>query len=355
MKLSVVRNIIKGLLTISVIIISVTILTGCSSDADSAGDSQPTPTSIVDHYGRLKVEGNKIVDRYGNPMILRGMSLFWSQIKGKYYNNDCVEWLRDDWKCTVVRAAMGVETADGLPGYLETGDAEYNKITTVINACIELGIYVIVDWHDHHAHENKDAAIEFFQKIATRYGNHNNIIYEIYNEPMQVSWADDVKPYSEDVIAAIRAIDPDNLIIIGTTTWSQDVDVAAANKIEDINSAYSFHYYASSHKQDLRYRAQSALNAGIALFVSEFGVTEYTGDGVIDQTEVNAWFNFMEENQLSWCNWAIGDKNETSAALLPGATQTGGWSDTEISFSGRLVKEKIIVGNDSLFVSLESN
>jgi len=40
-----------------------------------------------------------------------------------------------------------------------------------------------------------------------------------------------VKPYAEDMIRTIRAIDPDNLIIVGTQTWAQDVDKAADNPI----------------------------------------------------------------------------------------------------------------------------
>lgn len=306
-------------------------------------------TSIVDIYGPLSVEGNRIVDKNGEPVALRGMSLFWSQIKGKYYNYECVKWLRDDWKCTVVRAAMGIENADGLDGYLVNKEEEYNKVITVIDAAIDLGIYVVVDWHDHHAHENQEEAIEFFTKIAKLYGDKPNIIYEIYNEPMQISWADDVKPYSEEVVSAIRAIDPDNLIIIGTTTWSQDVDIASEDPLEGENLVYSLHFYASSHKQYLRDKAQKALDNGVALFVSEYGTTEYTGDGVIDTVEVKAWFDFMEQNNLSWCNWSIGDKAEASAALLPGANAKGGWKDEHISFSGHMVRNKIKSYNQKLF------
>jgi endoglucanase len=305
--------------------------------------------TIVDRFGQLSVSGNKIVDKNGEPVALYGMSLFWSQIKGKYYNYNCVKWIRDDWKCTVVRAAMGIGNADGLDGYLVNKDAEFNKVISVIDAAIDLGIYVIVDWHDHHAHENKEEAIDFFTVIAQRYGDKPNIIYEIYNEPMQISWADDVKPYSEEVVSAIRAADPDNLIIIGTTTWSQDVDIASEDPLEGRNLVYSLHYYASSHKQNLRDKAQKALDNGAALFVSEYGTTEYTGDGIIDTVEVNAWFDFLEKNKISWCNWSIGDKAESSAALKPGASAEGGWTDNDISFSGHMVRNKIRSYNGNLF------
>ena len=311
----------------------------------SCGDKE----TIVDKYGNLSVDGNKIVNNSGEKVALHGMSLFWSQIKGKYYNYDCVKWLRDDWNCTVVRASMGIEMADSIDGYLVNKEQELNKVITVIDAAIDLGLYVIVDWHDHHAHENDEEAKIFFKMIAEKYGDKPNIIYEIYNEPMQISWKDDVKPYSEEIIKTIRAIDPDNLIIVGTTTWSQDVDIASLDPIKSKNIVYSLHFYASSHKQDLRDKAKTALDNGAALFVSEFGTTEYTGDGFIDTVEVAKWFEFMNEHNLSWCNWSIGDKDESSAALKPGADAAGGWQDNEITKSGHMVKTKIKLFNKDIF------
>ncbi|KAA3615846.1 MAG: glycoside hydrolase family 5 protein [Calditrichaeota bacterium] len=308
-------------------------------------------STIVEKFGNLSVKGNSIVDKNGKTVSLHGMSLFWSQIKGKYYNYDCIKWLRDDWNCTVVRAAMGIEEADSLDGYLVHKEREFNKVVTVVDAAIDLGIYVIVDWHDHHAHENKDEAIEFFQKIAEKYGDKPNIIYEIYNEPMQISWADEVKPYSEELIKAIREIDPDNLIIVGTTTWSQDVDIAAMDPLPFSNIVYSLHFYASSHKQNLRNKAKIALENGKALFVSEFGICEYTGSGIIDSVEVAAWFDFMDKNNISWCNWAIGDKIETSAALINGASPKGNWTEKDISISGKMLRDKIKFHNKGLFTT----
>lgn len=294
--------------------------------------------SIVERYGQLQVIGNEILDQNGEPVSLRGMSFFWSQFEGaRFYNPSCVEWLHDDWKCTVLRASMGIE--DG--GYLQNPLTEKNKVLAVINACIDLGIYVIVDWHDHNAEDHQEEAIEFFAEIAEMYGNYPNLIYEIFNEPLQVSWTNVIKPYAEAVVDTIRAIDPDNLIIVGTPTWSQDVDVASQNPLEYNNIAYALHFYAATHKQYLRNKATTALNNGIALFVSEFGTCESNGNGFLDSTETDVWMNFMEENKLSWCNWSIVDKNETSAALKAGVSSIGGWSVSELTPSGSLIREKI--------------
>ena len=334
---------------IHLIIIIPLILTNNTSWA-STYFSQENETTIVELYGQLRVEGNQIVNQSGDPIVLRGMSLYWSQWIGKYYNYDCIKWLRDDWKCTVVRAAMAIE--DG--GYLSNPSVEMEKIKTVIDACIDLGIYVIVDWHDHNAHEHEIQAIEFFQEIATLYGDTPNIIYEIYNEPLQISWAEIVKPYSEAVTEAIRDIDSDNIVLAGTPTWSQDVDSAASNPLDFDNIAYVLHFYASSHGQSLRNKAKTALNQGVAIFVSEFGTPEYTGNGTINYQENELWFNFIEENKLSWCNWSVADISESSAALSSGASATGNWSNSDLSESGEYIRNKIIEGNLPIFTSLNN-
>lgn len=300
-------------------------------------------SSIVGMHGQLSVQGNRIVDNQNEPIVLRGMSLFWSQWEegSIYYNSQTIKWLKDDWNCTVVRAAMGVE----MGGYLENKDTELSKVLRVIDACIEEGIYVIVDWHDHHAENNQDEAIEFFKEIAETYGDEPNIIYEIYNEPLQVSWGRVVKPYAEAVISEIRAIDSNNIIIVGTPTWSQDVDFAAANPLDFDNIAYSLHFYAATHNQSLRDKAKIALDKGVALFVSEYGTCESSGDGFLDYDETSKWFDFMEENQISYCNWSIANKLETASALKPGSSAFGGWTEEQITSSGKLVRDQIMFMN----------
>jgi endoglucanase len=305
---------------------------------------------VVDYFGFIHVKGSKIVDKNDNPIALHGMSLFWSQWGGSFYNANCLQWLRNDWKCTVIRAACGVESG----GYLTNPEAELAKIMTVIDASISLGIYVIVDWHDHNAQNHLKESKEFFRTIAQKYGSKPNIIYEIYNEPLQISWSGIVKPYADSVIKVIRQYDPDNLIVVGTSTWSQDVDVAARTPIVDTNVAYTLHYYSSTHKQWLRDKAIAAINNGAALFVTEYGISEASGNGIIDTAEATKWFLFIDQYKLSTCNWSVIDKNETSAALLTGANPDGYWLESDLSVSGKTIRNRIRRLNGSVFDFLES-
>ena len=292
--------------------------------------------TAVERHGQLRVEGNRIVDRSGEPVMLRGMSLFWSQWQGKYYNASAIRWLRDDWNVNVVRAAIAVHN----DGYLKYPEREMKKVEAVIDAAIDLGIYVLVDWHAHQP--ETAAAGEFFAKIARKYGQHPNLIYETYNEPLREhDWSTVIKPYHMSVIQKIRAEDPDNLIVAGTQTWSQDVDKAALDPLPFPNVAYTLHFYAGTHRQELRDKAEAAMKNGAALFVTEWGTTDANGDGPIFPEETRRWFDFMERHKLSYLNWSIADKREGSAALLPGASTQGGWPARMLTPSGRLVREQL--------------
>ncbi|WP_233268321.1 glycoside hydrolase family 5 protein [Cellulophaga sp. L1A9] len=301
-----------------------------------------TATNVVEAYGQLSVSGTKIVDKNNNPIQLRGMSLFWSQWMGQYYTTETVNWLHTDWNATVIRASMGIEDADG---YISNPETEKAKVFTVIDAAIEAGIYVIVDWHSHHAENYLTEAKAFFAEVAQKYGDQPNIIYETYNEPLDVSWAGVLKPYHESVIAEIRKYDANNIVICGTRTWSQRVDEVVGNEIDDDNVAYTLHYYASSHKQELRDIAQIALNNNLAIFVTEYGVTEASGNGYIDEASANTWWSYLNDNKISWCNWSIADKDESAAALTPGASGTGNWAESELTVSGKLVRAEMLAKN----------
>ncbi|HSC67416.1 MAG TPA: cellulase family glycosylhydrolase, partial [Cellvibrio sp.] len=291
-----------------------------STPSSTAVASSRSSVSSTTNQGvaPLVVQGNKVTAN-GQPANLAGMSLFWSNTGWggeKYYNSQVVSWLKSDWKANLIRVAVGVEADGGLL----TDSTNKSRATAVIDAAIANNMYVIIDWHTHTAEANKPAAIAFFKEMATKYGNYNNVIYEVYNEPLQVSWSNVIKPYATDVIKEIRAIDPDNLIIVGTPTWSQDVDVASQDKISGYsNIAYTLHFYAGTHKQFLRDKAQTALNNGIALFVTEWGSVNADGDGGVDAAETAAWLSFLKTNGISHANWSLTDKVEGASALVAGA------------------------------------
>ena len=290
--------------------------------------AQPTPVSV---HGQLKVQGNRIVDKDGRPVALHGMSMYaWSQQGLQFYNATAVKRLVEEWKCTVIRIPI-------LPGSVSS---QTNSVKTVVEACIANGVYAIIDWHSMEAAQ-AGAASAFFKSMATAYGSVPNVMYEPWNEPVNENWAT-IKAYHVQVIQAIRAIDPDNIIICGNPSWDQHPEIAAADPITTSgNIAYSVHFYAATHKQSFRNNAASALAKGIALFSTEYGTSEATGSGTFDAAETRLWWSFLQANDIGSANWSVSALGETSAAFNAGTSATG-WTDANLKPSGALVKEFII-------------
>jgi aryl-phospho-beta-D-glucosidase BglC (GH1 family) len=294
----------------------------------------------------LTVSGNQILSG-GQVKSFAGNSFFWSNTgwgQEKMYNASVVKWLKEDWKTTIVRVALG---ADESGSYLEDPEGNVSRIETVVDAAIANELYVIIDFHSHHAEDKKAEAIAFFERIAQKYGGYNNVIYEIYNEPLQISWSNVIKPYAQNVISAIRSIDPDNLIIVGTPTWSQDVDVASMDPVMGTNIAYALHFYAGTHGQNLRDKALTALKNGIALMVTEWGSVNADGDGAVDEASSNEWMSFIKEHKLTHLNWTVSDKDEGASIINPGVNPTGGWKSSDLTTSGTFVKSVISTWDSS--------
>lgn len=300
------------------------------------GFTQQTP---VKANGKLRVSNGQIVNAQGNPPQLRGISLSWSIWGGrKYYNANVVDWLRKDFNISLLRASMAVQPDNG---YLQQPDEQKKLITTVVNQAIKNGIYVLIDWHDHNGYLHIEQSKKFFGEMAKKYKGVPNVIYEIWNEPERVSW-DTVKNYALQIIPEIRKYDKDNLIVVGSPHWDQDVDVAALDPIKGFtNIAYSFHFYASepNHQNGLRARADKAIQAGLPLIVTEWGVGEADGNGAFDLEKNTTWLKWMQDHKLSWANWNITDKIETTAILQPGAPESGNWTEAQLTPAGIYIRK----------------
>lgn len=290
--------------------------------------AQPTPVGV---NGQLRVQGNRIVNKNGVPVALHGMSMYaWAQQGLQFYNATAIRRLVQEWKCTVIRIPI-------LPDKVGT---QTNQVKTVVDACIANGVYAILDWHSMEG-ANAGAASTYFKDMAAVYGNIPNVMYETWNEPVNENWAT-IKSYHEQVIQAIRSVDPDNIIICGTPQWDQRPDLAAANPITlSTNIAYSLHFYAASHKQNIRASAAAALSRGIALFSTEYGTSEASGTGTFDAAETRLWWNFLHANGIGSANWSVSALGETSAAFNNGTSATN-WTDSNLKPSGSLVKAFIM-------------
>ena len=290
---------------------------------------------FVKKHGQLKVVGTQLVDQNNEPIMLRGMSYGWHSLWPRFYNKESVKWLKNDFKCNVVRAAMGIELGDS--SYIKQPEFSKKKVKAIIDGAIKNDIYVIVDWHSHNI--NLKEAKLFFDEISKEYAGSPNVIYEIFNEPDDETW-EEVKAYSEEIIKVIRKNDTENIILVGCPRWDQDIHLPAANPIKGFdNLMYTVHFYAATHEKWLRDRTDDAIKSGLAIFVSESAGMEATGDGPLNMKAWQEYIDWMEERKISWITWSVSDKDETCSILNKSASSKGNWKDEDMKESGLKVRE----------------
>lgn len=290
---------------------------------------------FVKHHGQLRVLGTQLVDKNNDPVVLRGMSFGWHSMWPRFYNEKAVAWLKKDFNCNVVRAAMGIELGEW--SYIKNPQFSKEKIEAVVNGAIKSDIYVIIDWHSHNI--NLDEAKAFFAEMSKKYAKYPNIIYEVFNEPDYESWSE-VKAYSEEVIKVIRENDPNNIILVGSPHWDQDVDLPAADPIRGYdNLMYTMHFYAATHGKGLRDKTDDAIKSGLPIFISESAGMEASGDGPLDMKAWQEYIDWMEAKKLSWITWSVSDKDETCSVLKKSAKSEGKWKEEDLKESGLKVRE----------------
>ncbi len=299
----------------------------------------------LEQHGRLHVSGPRLLDKNDSPVQLKGVSTHGLSWYPEYVNKKAFRSLRDKWGVNVIRLAM--YTAE-YNGYC-TGSAQNQKdlkslIKRAVKYCDELGLYVVIDWHilsDSNPNTYKKQAKAFFKTMAKRYAGHENVIYEICNEPNGGTTWQQVRTYANALIRTIRSYDKDGIILVGTPTWSQDVDIAAASPLSGSNLMYTFHYYASTHTEPYRKKLKSAIDAGLPVFVSEYGVCEASGNGAVNKTEATKWMRLLDANTISCIAWNLSNKDESSSLIRPGCTKTSGWKRSDLSTSGKWVYDQI--------------
>ena len=307
-------------------------------------------------HGKLSVSGTDIIDQYGNPVELRGVSLHGIQHTNgsttafkDYVNPSAFQILRDEWGVNLIR--IPVYTAEN--GYCQGNSGSMDTtIQNAVNYATQLGMYVIIDWHilsDGNPTIYQSQAISFFSKYSAMYKNNGNVIYEICNEPNGTDWWT-VKNYAKAVIPYIRANAPDALICVGTPQWSQRVDQAAADPITagDLNPSltggaasvkasnvlYSIHFYSATHYGDIQGYVTTAHNAGLPIFCTEFGICDASGNGNFDISNANAWINLLKSYNISFACWNLSNNNESSAMFLTSCTKLNGWVNSDLNTTG---------------------
>lgn len=293
-------------------------------------------------HGALKVDGASLTDAKGEKYQLYGMSTHGIAWFPQYVDKSTFCTLRDDWGTNCVRLAM---YTDEYGGYCSGGNKDELKeiVENGVAWATELGMYVIVDWHvlnDKDPNVYKAEAAEFFDQMADKWKNQDNVIYEICNEPNSGTSWEMIKSYANEIIPIIRKHDKDAVIIVGTPDWSQGIDQALKSPLEFDNVMYALHFYAGTHTDWLRDRAKECMDKGLPVFISEFGMCDASGSGANDFVQAEKWMELIDTYNLSYCCWNLANKNEKSSVIKADCGKTAGWDEMELSESGGWIRQR---------------
>ena len=303
--------------------------------------SDPNGTTPVSQHGQLSVKNGQLVDKSGKGYQLRGMSTHGLTWFPEFVNESAFKTLRDDWNTNVVRLAMYVDEWGNGQCYMGNKSGSLELLEKGVDICIKLDMYVIIDWHvlnpgDPSKYTNE--AKSFFETVSKRYAKYPNVIYEICNEPNGgASWSGNIKPYAEKIIPVIRKNAPNSVIIVGTPTWSQEIDKPLSDPLNYKNVMYAFHFYAATHA-GLRSNVENCVAQGLPVFVSEFGTCDASGGGANDFNETQKWLSYFDKQGISYCNWSICNKDETCSVLRPGTSANGNWSESDLTENGKWMR-----------------
>lgn len=297
----------------------------------------------VERHGELSVSGRYIVDKNGEKVQLRGVSFGWHNWWHRYFNEGSVTRVAKEWNATMVRCSIGLDLDENT--YDQNKELAYETVDRMVDAAVKNGIYLIIDFHSHK--NNLPLAKTFFAVVTEKYGHLPNIIYEIWNEPLEVEW-NETKAYSEELLPIIRKNAPKSIVIIPTPRWDQEIDKAADDPITSFdNLVYAVHYYAATHKDYNRDKVRYAISKDLPVFFSETGGMVHTGDGVLDMDSWEAWLKLADENYISWIAWSISDKVETCSMLVPNAPADGSqWKESDLKPWAVLVRHYLQIAKD---------
>ena len=319
-------------------------------ESENAATSQAAATPVAIN-GRLRVCGLKLCNQYGKPIQLRGMSTHGIQWFSQCVKTASLDALAGDWNADVLRISMYIQEG----GY----ETDPRRFTDLVHGYIEeatrRGMYALVDWHQltpGDPNANLARAKTFFTEIADRHKDKNNIIYDIANEPNNVSWAG-IKSYAEQMIPVIRAKDADGVVFVGTHGWASlgisdgrtEADIVN-NPIKATNFMYTFHFYAASHKTEY-FNALSRAADKLPLFVTEFGTQTASGDGGNDFTNAQKYLDFLAAKKIGWTNWNFSDDFRSGAVFKPGTCAGNTFTGTSVlKPAGVWIRDRIRTPDD---------
>ena len=335
----------------------------------SGGNPAPPCPGEGGALSRLHVEGNQIKNACGGTVVLRGISLVDLGAIVAYEGANGVTKRIDDLVANglaghVVRLPVyprtnvnseypyysplpfpvgppAPSTASG--SHMEITADEY--VSMVLRPAVDYaaskGLYTIIDYHqiDDTSGQSATDATTFWTMVAPRFKDDANVLYEAYNEPIDLKLGSSsaarweaYKPHAQAWIDAIRAGAPDTIIIVGSPSWSQNMSGAAASPLQGTNLVYTAHVYPGNWSSTFKSEVATCI-AARPVFITEWGYTSGSSTDMNLKAPSASWGpdfqKIVDANGASWTAW-VADK-----AWAPPIYATDG---TDLTDFGMLVK-----------------
>jgi aryl-phospho-beta-D-glucosidase BglC (GH1 family) len=294
-----------------------------------------SPSSPPDKPPMLKAVGSVLKNPKGETVRLQGVniaSLEWSN-EGDRQLMRSVKVAMEDWNANAIRLPVAQDRWFGrAPGQSDGGEAYRKIVDGVIEAVSDHSGHVLLDLHWSDAgtwgesiaqHKMPDDnSLAFWKDAAKRYANDPAVLFDLYNEPHDVSWdvwknggdvtekiGDAEKTYAspgmQKLLDAVRSTGAKNLIVAGGLDWAYDLTGIAngyALKDEKGNGViYSAHIYP--WKKDWEGKV-GALADRYPVLVGEVGCKPEP-----KQEDPMTWapkvLAFIEKHRLSWTAWCF--------------------------------------------------
>ena len=276
------------------------------------------PTGIVHAINTpwLSVSGRFLRDPQGNNVVLRGVSLIDVSVANSRPRNavtltNMLTNETDGWYTRVVRFPVYPNAIDGQPGWIANPDAYFNNhLDPAIQNCISKQIYCIIDWHyisDYTSSTIDTTTRAFWSYVAPRYANTPNVIFELYNEPINPDNWSTWKATAQPWVNLIRSFAPNNLILIGGPRWSQNLSSAASDPFVGSNLVYVAHIYPQHGGQSTWDSWFGNAANSVPFFITEWG---WQQGGAIPTSGTLSGYGvpfstYMESKGLSWTAWVF--------------------------------------------------
>lgn len=223
------------------------------------------------------------------------------------------------WGSNVVRIPLNASYWVKTAGSYNAGYPE--MVDSVIARARSQGLDVVIDMHfsDRGDPANKgyrlermaDAnhGIQFWKEVAARYKNDGRIIFELYNEPHDISWetwrnggpsGDGFMTAGyQQLYEAVRSTGAQNLVIVNGLNWGYDMSQAANHMLNGYNIIYGTHVYDWPEKQPVRWDQDFGyLAAKVPVMIGEFGTTNCG-------TSYYQWvMDYADQKNIHWIGWA---------------------------------------------------